>query len=283
MTQEFSPFDKQSVAASFSKAAVHYDEFAFVQREIGDRLIERLPFMKVSPKIVVDVGCGTGHFTRQLKQRYKKSKVFGCDIAGGMIQQAKSQQGWFNRIDYQVADMDWLPFADKSVDLIFSNLAVQWSVNPKHTFNELCRILKPGGLLLFSTLGPDTLIELKQAWSSVDEHTHVNNFLDMHDVGDFLIGSGLYDPVMDMEKLTFEYQSLKGLMKDLKGIGAHNLNHDRSRGLMTRSKWQTLENAYSAMKTKGGDYPATYEAVYGLAWGTENKKSMTSDVYKVSL
>ena len=283
MSTDLAKFDKHAVAKSFSQAAPHYDEFAFVQREIGERLIERLPFTKLTPKTIIDIGCGTGFFTRQLKKRYSNADVVGCDIAEGMIRQAREKEGWFKKARYQVADMDALPFDDNSVDLIFSNLALQWSAEPRKTFRELARVLKPGGLLLFATLGPDTLIELKKAWRAVDSYTHVNAFVDMHDVGDLLLQAGLYDPVMDMEKLTFEYQTLKGLMKDLKGIGAHNLNHDRPKGLMTRTKWQTLERAYANMKTPAGDFPATYEAVFGLAWGTENKKQQSTDVYQVSL
>ncbi|MEE4246530.1 MAG: methyltransferase domain-containing protein, partial [Kangiellaceae bacterium] len=181
-----SNFDKQLIAKNFSAAASHYDRHAFIQRTIGDRLFERLELMSIKPKQVLDVGCGTGHYTQALLEKYPRAKVFGIDLAEGMISAAKQNnsryKSWFglNQCEYLVADMDKLPFADQSVDLVFSNLAFQWSVNPKATFQEFVRVLKPNGLLMYSTLGPDTLKELRSAWQLVDQQQHVNQFIDMH-------------------------------------------------------------------------------------------------------
>lgn len=286
--------DKQSIAKSFSKSAADYDKFAFIQREIGDRLFDRLSLMNIDPKTIVDVGCGTGHYTRALKQRYRKAQVHGVDIAPGMIECADAKNGWLKNIGikqchYHCQDMSALPFEDDSVDLLFSNLALQWSENLQATFSEFARVLKPKGLIIFSTLGPDTLIELKMAWQKADQYTHVNQFIDMHIVGDELIKAGVADPVMDMEKLTFTYSTVADIFKDLKGIGAHNMNVGRHTGLMSKGKWQAMLAAYDDFKNDQGLFPATYETLFGHGWGRSsastksNSKAASNDVYKVSL
>jgi len=275
--------DKHQIAANFSKAASTYDEYAFVQREIGDRLFERLDLMKIKPECIVDIGCGTGWFTRKLKKRFSRARVCGVDIAPGMLTQAKNHNGWFGKCQYELADMDRLPFSDQSVDLLFSNLSLQWSLDLKKTMTEFSRVLKPSGLLLFSTLGPDTLQELKLAFSRVDQRQHVNDFLDMHHVGDAMLSSGLYQPVMDREALTFEYETVKGILKDLKGIGANSLNGGRSTGLMSKGQWQSLVKAYDAIKASQSSYPVTYEALFGHAWGAQASAAVASDTYPISL
>lgn len=285
--------NKQNVAKSFSKAAADYDKFAFIQREIGDRLFDRLSLMTLQPKIILDVGCGTGHYTRALKKHYRKAQVHGVDIAPGMIELADDKNGWLKNIGikqchYHCSDMNQLPFDDASVDLLFSNLALQWSDDLQATFAEFARVLKPEGLIIFSTLGPDTLIELKKAWQAADQSTHVNQFIDMHIIGDELIKAGVADPVMDMEKLTFTYSSVADVFKDLKGIGAHNMNAGRHTGLMSKGKWQAMLNAYNKFKNEQDLFPATYETIFGHGWGNQFKsisanQSGASDVYKVSL
>lgn len=275
--------DKQAIAESFSKAASHYDDFAFIQREIGERLFERLSYMKLSPQHILDVGCGTGYFTRALKKKYAKAKVSGVDIAEGMIQVAVNSNGWFNKCHYQCADMDALPFDDNSIDLLFSNLAIQWSSDTQQTFAEFSRVIKPGGLIIFTTLGPDTLIELKQAWQAVDRGVHVNEFIDMHDVGDDMMRAGISQPVMDMEKLVFKYDTVRAIFQDLKGIGAHNINQGRPGGLMSKGKWQAMLSHYQTFQSDDQQFPATYEVIYGHGWGQETKTEKTGDVYKVSL
>ncbi len=292
MSEQSLKFSKQEVAASFSRAAEHYDQFAVTQREIGDRLFERLDLMAITPLVIVDVGCGTGHYTRKLKQKYASAKVIGVDIAQGMIEKAMAQNSWLTKLglkqgcDYQCSDMDRLPFEDNSVDLLFSNLAVQWSLNPVETFGEFSRVLKPGGLLIFSTLGPDTLKELRQAWQQVDDCVHVNEFIDMHDLGDDLLRAGISNPVMDMEKIVFQYQTLKGLFKDLKGIGAHNMNQGRPIGLMSKGAWLAMTKAYQSFCDDEQQFPVTYEALFGHGWGSEfdsKIKAAQNNVYPVSL
>ncbi|QGX40504.1 malonyl-ACP O-methyltransferase BioC [Permianibacter aggregans] len=268
---------KQDVAQAFSAAAKAYDEHAFLQREIADRLMERLDLIKLEPKLIVDVGSGTGYCTRALQTRYKKASVYGVDIAPGMVEYANKKRGWFAKEKYLCADARQLPFEHQSVDLIFSSLALQWTDDIDNVFAEFQRVLKPEGLLLFSTFGPDTLKELRHAWSTVDDRVHVNRFMDMHDVGDALVRNFFADPVMDMEMLTLTYRDIMQLMRELKGIGANNRNAGRSHSLTTPKQLRQMMSAYEqAFRREDQTLPVSYEVVYGHAWGTELKARQTA-------
>jgi malonyl-CoA O-methyltransferase len=273
----------QTIADSFSKAAPNYEASAFLQKEVASRLLERLELMNVSPKYILDAGCGTGYCTRILDKKFSKAKTIGIDIAPGMVEYAKQQKGFFNKIDYQVADIEQLPFADNTFELVFSNLTVQWLVEPKQAFLELNRVLKPGGLLIFSSLGPDTLMELKQSWQQVDQNVHVNDFLDMHIVGDQVHNARFDNTVMDRDVITLSYQTMLGLMKDLKAIGAHNMDSDRQKGLSGKSKFEKLKQAYEDFRWEDGQLPATYEVVYGHAWKKMGQPKGDYHTYQVNL
>ncbi len=274
---------KQAIAESFSRAAGSYDDAAFLQKEVASRLLERLEIMNVTPKNILDAGCGTGHCSRILNKRFSKAKTFGVDIAQGMIDYAKAQNSFFNKVDYQVADLEQLPFDDNSFELVFSNLTLQWLISSKTVFQELNRVLKPGGLLIFSTLGPDTLIELKESWQKVDKDVHVNDFIDMHVVGDRVHSAHFENTVMDRDIITMTYQTMMGLMKDLKAIGAHNLDDKRPRGLMGKQKFRTLESTYESYRWQDGQLPATYEVVYGHAWKKHEAPKGDYHTYKVAI
>lgn len=274
---------KDLIAQSFSKAAQGYDAAAFLQQEIASRLFERLGYMNIAPQKILDVGCGTGHCSRILRNDFKKAKVFAVDLAEGMIIEAKKSQAFLNKIDYRVADADALPFDEQSFDLVFSNLTLQWLPDLQRTFAELHRVMKPGGLLIFSTLGPDTLQELKQSWQQVDQGVHVNRFVDMQGVGDQVFNASFEDVVLDRDVITLTYQTVKGLMRDLKNIGAHNLDSDRQKGLMGKSRLQKLEQAYESQRWASGELPATYEVIYGHAWKRQGKPHKDYHSYPVKL
>jgi malonyl-CoA O-methyltransferase len=183
-----------------------------------------------------------------------------------MLKMAAKKQSWFGkRADFVCAEASQLPFADACCDLIYASLVLQWCEDLDATLLEWRRLLKPHGLLLFSTLGPDTLKELRAAWSEVDEFNHVNRFLDMHDVGDALIRAGFVEPVLDVEHLTLTYGDAPSLMRDLKRIGAHNVTAGRRRGLMGSGRLAAFTTAYERFR-RDGRLPATYEVVYGTAW-----------------
>lgn len=265
---EFS-LEVSRVGASFHRAARDYDAAAFLQKEVGERLLERMDLMANVPARILDVGCGTGRPTRELQKLYPKSQVVGVDLAPGMLKIAAKKQPFFSwqgkKADFVCAEASQLPLADASCDLIYASLILQWCEDLDATLLEWRRLLKPHGLLLFSTLGPDTLKELRAAWSAVDGYNHVNRFLDMHDVGDALIRAGFVEPVMDVEHITLTYEHATGLMRDLKTIGAHNVTAGRRRGLMGRGRLKAFADAYEKFRDQGR-LPATYEVVYGTAW-----------------
>ncbi len=267
------PVKKADIARSFSMAAKTYDKSAFVQKEIGHRLIERLDLIKTPPATILDVGAGTGYITRQLQQKFPKASIIGLDLAQGMTQFAKSKQPWHlwkNKPFYICGDTETLPFANKSFDLIFSNFTLQWCFELNKVFKEFKRVLKPNGMLFFTTLGPQTLFELRQSWQAVSSHTHVNPFSDMHDVGDLILNSSFSDPVMDMEMITTTYPDVKQLLNDLKATGARNMNQTRSKGITPKNDIKRMIAAYDAFKQSDGLYPATFEVIYGHAWHQES-------------
>ena len=219
------PLDKDAIRSSFDRAASSYDHYAVLQREIESRLLERIEFQRHEPAVILDLGCGTGSASRTLAKQYPQAGVIALDWAPAMLAQAgdgltKHAQGGLNRV---CADMHAMPLAARSTDLIFSSLALQWSYDIPAVFREFRRIMKADAMLVFTCFGPDTLHELKQAWRAVDDLPHVNDYPDMHDIGDELLAAGFREPVMDAERLTLEYPDVMSLMRELKGIGAHNV------------------------------------------------------------
>jgi len=268
--------DKARVRAAFERAAASYDSAAVLQREVSDRMAERLAYIKHEPAVILDAGSGTGYGAAQLRERYPDARIIELDLAAAMLQASRAKQqdgaGFFGRLlgkartPWQVCgDLEALPLADQSVDMIWSNLAIQWVNVPDSVFAEFRRVLKPDGLVMFSTLGPDTLLELRAAFAGIDGATHVNQFIDMHDLGDALVRTGFGEPVMDMDKIVLTYDDARAVMQDLKAIGAHNATGGRGRGLMGKHAWQQVCSAYEARR-RDGKLPATYEVVYGHAW-----------------
>lgn len=271
MTTDSSPFnlDSRQMRRSFSDAATHYDAAAVLQKEVRRRLLERLEWMRIAPSCVLDVGCGTGHGSTALAQRYSKATVLSLDIAMGMLQQTRCHISWWQRWCSKqhliCADAAALPLATGTTDLIFSNLTLQWSHDLDRVFSDFRRVLRPNGLVMFSTFGPDTLKELRAAWRTVDDYNHVNAFMDMHDIGDGLVRAGFADPVMDVEHITLTYSDPMKLMRELKLIGAHNVTAGRNRGLTGRKALKKVVDAYEQFR-RDGVLPCTYEVVYGHAW-----------------
>ena len=256
--------DTRRVRRSFDRAARTYDAAAVLHREVRDNLLQRLDLVAVTPRVVMDAGSGTGHATRALIRRYPEALVVGLDASLPMLLAAARQQPWLRRFARVCADAARLPVADGSVDLIVSNLMLQWC-DPDAVFAECRRVLSPQGLMSFTTLGPDTLRELRSAWSEVDAHTHVNQFLDMHDIGDALVRAGFASPVLDVERYTLTYLDVRRVAADLKATGAHNSTFGRCRGLTGRGRFDALTAAYESFR-QDGRLPATYEVVFGHAW-----------------
>lgn len=267
--------DKQRMRRSFERAAASYDAVAVLQRAVADRMAERLQFVTIEPKTVLDAGCGTGYAQHLLRRRYTSAQLVELDIALGMLQRARGERAWWRKLlpratptGYLCADLEALPLRSGSVDMVWSNLALQWCNDLDATFAGVRRVLAPNGLFMFSTFGPDTLKELRQAFSQVDGYSHVSRFADMHDIGDALVRAGFATPVMDMEYFTLTYDSASGLMRDLKALGAHNATRGRRHGLAGKAAWRAMEAAYEPLR-RDGKLPATYEVVYGHAWAPD--------------
>jgi malonyl-CoA O-methyltransferase len=221
--------DKQQARLAFERAAATYDEAAALQSEVGDRMLERLDLVRLQPARVLDLGAGTGEFSKALLKRYRKANVVSLDLALNMLRHTQSRGGWLRKPACVCGDGERLPFADDSFELVFSNLMLQWCMDLEPVFTELRRVLAPGGLLMFTTFGPDTLRELRASWEAIDGYTHVNAFIDMHDVGDALVRTHWAEPVMDSERITVTYREVRTLMQDLKHLGAHNVTAGRPR------------------------------------------------------
>jgi len=274
--------DKKQMRRAFNRAATTYDSAAVLQHEVCRRMLERLDFIKLQPQQVLDAGSGTGWGTRQLAQRYPAAHMLSLDIALAMLDVSRGKLSWWKKLpglkelsgdksSFLCADLETLPLASSSVELVWSNLAVQWCNDLPATLAELHRVLKINGLVMFSTFGPDTLKELRTAFQGVDQHRHTNRFADMHDIGDMLRGAGFADPVMDMEIITLTYNEVRDVMQDLRNIGAHNVTAGRGQGLMGKTAWQAVLNNYERLR-RDGKLPATFEVVYGHAWKPQPKK-----------
>ncbi len=270
-TTQASRLDEAGVRASFERASGAYEQSAVLQARVGDELLERLDFFKLSPQVVVDLGAGTGRMTGELKRRYRRAEVVALDVAPGMLREARRHMSFFRRFERVCADVRQLPFADASVDIAVSNVMLQWCGDLDAAFGEVRRVLKPDGVFVFTTFGPDTLRELRAAWATVDRYSHVNTFIDMHDIGDALVRAGLTEPVLDVDRMTLTYKNVLSLMRDLKTIGAHNVTEGRPRGLVGRGTLKRLEAAYESAR-RSGLIPATYEVIYGAAWGSAGKR-----------
>ena len=266
--------DKRAVRRAFSRAAHSYDAAAILQREVCQRMLERLDYIKLQPARILDAGSGTGWGARQLAQRYPAAQVVTLDIALGMLQVARDQSGWWRNLfagsqqSRLCADIEALPLAANSVEMVWSNLALQWCNGLPATFCGLHHVLKVDGLLMFSTFGPDTLKELRSAFHGVDGYSHTNRFTDMHDIGDMLVHSGFAEPVMDMEIITLTYGDVKAVMRELRGIGAHNATAGRAQGMLGKAAWNMMLENYERMR-RDGKLPATFEVIYGHAWKPE--------------
>lgn len=275
-------FDKRRVRRSFERAARTYDAAAVLQDEVCRRMLARFDYIKLAPSVVLDAGSGTGNAIAGLSERFPRARLVVLDLALDMVRRARARRPWWRSLlDLNASrpaavcgDIEQLPLAAGCADLVWSNLVLQWAGAPRQAFAEMHRVLAPGGLLLFSSFGPDTLRELRAAFRGIDGRTHVHSFIDMHDVGDLLVGCGFADPVMDMEVVTLTYDNVRVLMRDLKAIGAHNAAPDRPAGLSGKSLLDQVSRNYETYR-RDGRLPATFEIVYGHAWKPQPRMSPT--------
>ncbi|KGI76631.1 malonyl-ACP O-methyltransferase BioC [Oleiagrimonas soli] len=265
--------DRAHVRRAFGRAATTYEQHDVLQREVLDALHDRLDFYLQAPQRVLDLGAGTGRGSALLKQRYPKADVIALDLAVPMLQQAARHSRWRRRFARVAGEATQLPLADHSIDLLHSNLCIQWCDDLAALFAEFVRVLKPGGFMAVTTFGPDTLRELRAAWAETDQQSHVGRFLDMHDLGDAMINAGLRDPVLDVDRYTLTYAEPADLARDLKGLGATHADSARPRGLTGKARWKRMLDHYEAMRDADGRIPATWEVVTAHAWGPPSGQS----------
>ena len=273
MTAPDFQLDPGLVRRRAGRAAAAYASVDTLAREVSRRMGERLDYIRIEPRRILDLGCGPGADLPAFAERYPGVPRVGIDSAPAMLAQARGETGLIKRLlrfgkpaepDFVCADARALPLARGSVSLAWSNLMLQWLHDPLPALKEIHRVLEVGGMLMFSTLGPDTLKELRAALPPSDAE-HLHRFIDMHDLGDALVGAGFSDPVMDMEMLTVTYTSLDDLLHDLRASGSANAAVTRPRGLVGKGHWQKLRANYERLR-RDGRLPATVEVVYGHAW-----------------
>jgi len=263
-------FDPRQVRRAFSRAASGYDAAAALQAEVRSRLLESLDYLDERvPQVVLDVGAGTGHAAAAMKKRWPRAQVVAIDLALPMLRQARRQAGWWRPFSRVCADARALPLAEASVDVIFSNLCLQWVADLPAVFAGFRRVLKPGGLLLCSSFGPETLVELREAFASADEAPHVSPFASIAQFGDALMGAGFRDPVLDRDLFTLTYPDLHALMGELRAIGATNALASRRRSLTGRARFAAATAAYEALRDGDGRLPSSWEVLYAQAWAPE--------------
>ena len=277
MTHEF--VDRQQVARRFSRAAAHYDQADFFVREVDRRMQERLDYVNIQPARIVDLGCSRGGSFAGLAARYPQAQLLGLDIAPAMLRAGHPpRSGWqrwlgrgrHNAVQRLAADAVKLPLKSQSTAIVWSNLLLHWLDDPLAALAEAHRVLEVGGLIMFSTLGPDTLKELRSAFA--DGYAHTQRFIDMHDFGDMLVGCGFADPVMDMEVLTLTYDRFDDMLGDLRAAGSGCAMKARRHGLTGRQSWTRARSAYEGLR-RDGKLPATFEVVYGHAWKAPPKQA----------
>jgi malonyl-CoA O-methyltransferase len=261
--------DRRAVRRAFTRAASHYEASAQLQRQVRAELLERLQYFTLAPQRVLDLGAGTCLSTLELARRFPGAQVLALDIAEGMLRAApRARWPWQADARRICGDAYALPIAAHSFDLIYSNLMLQWCDQPDEVFGELARVLRPGGLLLFTTFGPETLSELRAAWATADDHSHVSLFLDMQQLGAALMRAGFAEPVLDVERHRLHYGDARTLMRELQQLGAGNATRARARGLTGRRRFAAMLSAYERLRSSAG-VPATFEVIAGAAFGGE--------------
>lgn len=250
--------DKRQVAASFSRAAGSYDSAAQLQRDIGSELLSRLP-VGVEPKRILDLGCGTGYFSELLQRRFPSAEIICLDLAEGMLKYARAER--LTGAGYLCADAEALPLQTGSIDLIFSSLAIQWCESLPALFSELQRVLNKNGCAHIATLGPRTLSELRSAWQQVDDYVHVNQFAPLASIKAAAANTGYAEFSVEAVDRVLQYEKLQQLTRELKAIGAHNVNRGQNHGLSGRARIEKFRAAYETFR-RDGKLPATYEIYY---------------------
>jgi malonyl-CoA O-methyltransferase len=260
------PLNVKDILRRFNRAAASFDDTDFVHAATRDGLLARLKPMAMPAKNIVDLGSATGSATRALKKRFRGARVISVDLSRNMLRQGLAKQTWLAKSPAIQAHATALPFADQSVDVVFANLLLPWLDDPAELFAEVARVLRKDGLLMFATLGPDSLLELRRAWQAADNYAHVNRFLDMHDIGDAAVKAGLRDPVLDVDRMSVTYSRPDKLFQDLTSVAGRNCLKGRNPALVSKARFGKVVDALEATMN-GGVLTLNLEFVYGHCWG----------------
>ena len=267
---------KNKIMYSFNKKASSYDQYSLIQKEVAQRLYDRLSSIKIKPMSVLDIGCGTGHLSDMLFRLYPDANIICLDISFNMLQESYKKNGNLSCI---LSDAENMPFKNKKFDLIVSSFTLHWCDEVDKIFYDIQRFLKNKGLFLFSTVGPSTLQELRTAYLSIDNDEHINTFSDMHLYGDSLVKYGFQDPVMDTEIIVIEYASFRDVLDSLKKTGANTVVGQEPK-FISKSSYQKLSKNYPVNKD-GNRLPVTYEIIYGIAWKNYDNTNENSGVIPI--
>ena len=259
----------------FNRASALFDGADAVHRLARVRLFERLQLLKFEPSVVIDLGAATGKASAELAAEFPKARTFAVDRSLAMLAKAKARRGGEGRFTVLVGHAENLPFSNNSVDLIFANLLLPWCA-PDLFFAEAARVLHEDGLLSFSTVGPDTLIEVRRAWASVDDAIHVHGFIDMHDIGDLALRAGLTEPVMDVDRIKVTYKDVGSFVADMRACGAGNVAAGRRATFTSRGRWVAFGDALESTR-RDGRFALTVELIFGQVWGRIRSEDRSKD------
>ncbi|HEX6999377.1 MAG TPA: methyltransferase domain-containing protein [Gammaproteobacteria bacterium] len=260
--------ERRAAERAFDRASEEFSAHCVVHDEARRRLLERLDYVRLEPRVVADVGTATGLAARALAARYPAARVIALDPSREMLRVARRERRTAAALAFAAGRAEQLPLLDGSVDLLVANLCLPWC-NPPAAFVEAARVLREGGLALFATVGPDTLQEVRRAWREADDAVHVHAFFDMHDLGDMAVAAGLADPVLDVDRIELTYGDVGRLVRDLRAWGAINTAAGRRRALTGTARFARFRRALAS--DHGTRFSVTIELVLGQAWGAPRR------------
>lgn len=262
--------DSRHVRRRFERAAANFDDADFVHAVTREGLLSRLQPLVVEASIIIDLGSATSSANKMLQKRFGRAHIISVDLAHNMLQRGREKRSWLSKSSYVQATAAALPFTSQSIDVVFSNMLLPWIDDPTPVFAEIARVLRKGGVFAFATFGPDSLLEIRRAWSKVDDNAHVNHFMDMHDLGDGLLNAGLADPVLDVDRLSISYDDAEKLFADLTAAGGRNALRGRNRSLVGKQRFRRMTDE---LQRAGSDGKITLdlELVFGHCWSTGPK------------